>query len=246
MGKASSSKKVARAARAGSSSKGPERRALGFPLAIVAVLVLGTGLVVFSRDNRDEAVPPQLGDHWHAAFGIWNCDEWAPQVTDAGPDLNGIHTHDDSIIHIHPANSSSTGTRATLARFFETTGIDASDSKITLPDGTVLDEAAGCNGDPATLKIARWPADQPNADPEIVTDNLKDIRLRQDREAFTVALVRDGESIPRPESIPTLDNLSDVEPTFPRETTTVPPSNEPSDENESTESTVTTTSVPGG
>src|SRR5688500_3616416 len=116
MGKASSSKKVARAARAGSTNKGPERRALGFPLAIVAVVLLGTGLVVFSRENRDEAIPPTLNDHWHAAYGIWNCGEWEPVLVDAGQDLNGIHTHADGVIHIHPFSSASTGNRATLAR----------------------------------------------------------------------------------------------------------------------------------
>ena len=113
MGKASSSKKVARAARAGSTHKGPERRALGFPLAIVAVVLLGTGLVVFSRENRDEAIPPTLNDHWHAAYGIWNCGQWEPALVDAGQDLNGIHTHTDGVIHIHPFSSASTGNRAT-------------------------------------------------------------------------------------------------------------------------------------
>jgi hypothetical protein len=219
MGKASSSKKVARAARAGSTTKGTERRALGFPLAIVAVVLLGTGLVVFSRDNRDEAIPPTLNDHWHAAYGIWNCGEWEPVLADAGQDLNGIHTHADGVIHIHPFSSASTGNRATLARFFETTGVDASDSKITLPSGTVLDEEAGCDGEPATLKVARWPADDPNADAEIIEEGLDDIRFREDREALTIALVRDGETIPRPESVATLDNLSDV---IQAPTTTVP------------------------
>lgn len=224
MGKASSSKKVARAARAGSTHKGPERRALGFPLAIVAVVLVGTGLVVFSRDNRDEAIPPTLNDHWHAAYGIWNCGEWEPVLTDAGQDLNGIHTHADGVIHIHPFSSASTGNRATLARFFETTGVEASDSKITLPSGTVLDEEAGCNGESATLKVARWPADDPNAEAEIIEDGIEDIRFREDREVLTIALVKDGETIPRPESVATLDNLTDVvaapTTTAPGETTT--------------------------
>jgi hypothetical protein len=227
MGKASSSKKVARAARAGNTHKGPERRALGFPLAIIAVVLLGTGLVVFSRENRDEAIPPTLNDHWHAAYGIWNCGEWEPQLVDAGADLNGIHTHADGVIHIHPFSSAATGNRATLERFFETTGVDYSDSRIVLPTGTVLDEEAGCEGDPATLKVARWPADDANAEPEVLEESLDAIRFREDREVLTIALVRDGESIPRPESVPTLDNLSDVieapTTTLPGETTTTVP-----------------------
>ncbi len=229
MGKASSSKKVARAARAGSTHKGPERRALGFPLAIVAVVLLGTGLVVFSRENRDEAIPPTLNDHWHAAYGIWNCGEWEPVLTDAGQDLSGIHTHADGVIHIHPFSSASAGNRATLGKFFDTTGVDVSDSKLVLPSGTVLDEEAGCDGEPATLKVARWPADEPDADAEIIEENIDDIRFREDREVLTIALVRDGDDqeIPRPETVPTLDNLSDVieapTTTLPGDTTTTAP-----------------------
>jgi hypothetical protein len=219
MGKASSSKKVARAARAGSTHKGPERRALGFPLAIVAVVLLGTGLVVFSRENRDEAIPPTLNDHWHAAYGIWNCGQWEPALVDAGQDLNGIHTHDDGVIHIHPFSSASTGNRATLAKFFETTGVDASDSSIVLPTGTVLDEEAGCDGESATLKVARWPADDADAEAEIIEEDIDDIRFREDREVITIALAREDDDIPRPETVATLDNLSDV---IEAPTTTVP------------------------
>jgi hypothetical protein len=210
MGKASSSKKVARAARAGSTHKGPERRALGFPAAIALVVLLGTSLVLYSRSNRSEAIAPTLDDHWHAAYGIWNCDHWEAALNDANGDPNGIHSHGDSIIHIHPFNSSAAGNRATLGVFFDTEGVSASDDKITLPTGTVLDESAGCNGEAAKLVVARWPHDQPDATPEIIDHNFDDIRLREDREVFTIALIKDGDTPPRPESVPTLDNLSDV------------------------------------
>jgi hypothetical protein len=211
MGKASSSKKVARAARAGSTHKGPERRAVGFPLAIVLTVVLGTSLVLYSRDNRSEAIEPQVGQHWHAAYGIWNCDHWEPVLTDANGDPHGIHTHGDGIIHIHPFDSSVAGSRATLGAFFDTEGVTVDDSsKITLPGGTVLDESAGCGGESASLEVARWPADQPDANPEIIKSSFNDVRLREDREVFTIALVKDGETPPRPESVPTLDNLSDL------------------------------------
>lgn len=222
MGKASSSKKVARAARAGSTHKGPERRALGFPLAIGVVIVLGTSLVLYSRDNRSEAVPPTVNDHWHAAYGIWNCDHWEDALVDAGPDLSGIHTHADSVIHVHPFNSGAAGTRATLGKFFETVGVDADDDKITLPNGTVLDEKAGCGGEPSELVVARWPADEPDADPELIRSGFGGIRFREDREVFTIALIKEGEVVPRPESVPMLDNLSDVIEAPGASTTTTP------------------------
>src|SRR5687768_17955782 len=81
MGKASSAKKLARAARAGSASKGRDRREMGFPLIVALVLLLGTSLVIYARSSRSDAVSPKLnvgaagvtGDHWHAALGIYNC-----------------------------------------------------------------------------------------------------------------------------------------------------------------------------
>jgi hypothetical protein len=224
MGKASSSKKVARAARAGSTHRGPERRALGFPLAVAVTVLLGTSLVLYSRGNRSEAIEPTLDQHWHAAYGIWNCDHWEaplsdPLAEDGSPiDPDGIHTHDDGIIHIHPFNSGAAGSNATIGVFFDTEGVEASDDKITLPTGVVLDESAGCGGETAELVVARWPADSPDASPELIDNDFDDIRLREDREVFTIALVKEGDTPPRPESIPTLDNLSDIGAT----TTTVP------------------------
>jgi hypothetical protein len=210
MGKASSSTKVARAARAGSSTKGTERRALGFPLAIAVTVLLGTSLVLYARGNRSEAIEPRVGDHWHAAYGIWNCDAFLPPLSDAGADASGIHTHADGIMHIHPFNSGAAGSRATTGKFFETTGVSVSNDRIELADGTVLDEEAGCDGEPARLEAARWPADDPDADPEIFTSDFDDINFREDREVITIGLVKDGEELARPDTVPTLDNLSDV------------------------------------
>jgi hypothetical protein len=243
MGKASSSKKVARAARAGSTHKGPERRAVGFPLAIALTIVLGTSLVLFSRENRSETIAPTRDDHWHAAYGIWNCDHFEPALTDIAGDPDGIHSHADGIIHIHPFNSGATGTRATLGKFFDTEGVTATDDKITLPSGTVLDESAGCGGDEAELVVARWPADDPGAEPELSDDDFDDIRLREDREVFTIGLVKKGDTPPRPESVPTLDNLSDVSP-LEAGSTTIP--SEPAPTSTPVEDGATTTTPPDG
>jgi hypothetical protein len=210
MGKASSSKKVARAARAGSTHKGPERRQLGFPLAIGVTVLLGTSLVLFARGNRSEAVEPKVNStHWHAAYGIWNCDHWEPNLTGT-QDPDGIHSHDDGVIHIHPFNSGVAGTRAQLGVFFNTFGVTASNDKIELPTGVTLQNGADCNGKEAKLEVARFRADQPDTEPEIITSDFNKIRFREDREAFTIALIPEGDPIPRPESIPTLDALSDV------------------------------------
>ena len=82
MGKASSAKKVARAARAGGNRRSGQRRALGFPTAIGAVLILGLVLVAFARNERNSNAHPLVntgaagangGDHWHEPYSIYTC-----------------------------------------------------------------------------------------------------------------------------------------------------------------------------
>jgi hypothetical protein len=74
MGKASSAKKVARAARAGGNRRAGQRRQLGFPVAIGLVLVVGLLLVVFAREKRNaDAFPRANADHVHSSIDIYTC-----------------------------------------------------------------------------------------------------------------------------------------------------------------------------
>lgn len=210
MGKASSAKKVARVAR---SSGGParEQAKFGFPLAVFMICVLGTLLVVWARDDRNSAtaVPPQLTDHWHAAYGIYVCDTFLPGLTDVAEDTTGIHTHDDGIVHVHPFSNAATGEKATWSKFGEVAGITFDGTSFTLADGTTYSDGHDCNGQPAEVVMYQWPADDPDAEPTIWSSDLGDVRFSADRLAFTLAVVPEGTEVPRPESIPTLDNLSD-------------------------------------
>ncbi len=220
MGKASSSKKVARAARAGGKASADQRK-LGFPAAVVAVMVIGVGLVVFSRSERTSAdVSPTLDDHWHYAYGIYTCDDFAESLADAGPDENGIHTHDDGIIHIHPFSSAVTGPDATFGEFADMTGVTLEDDSFTLPDGTTFADGDDCGGEPGRVVLARWPADDPDADPVLFEDDFRNVRFTEDRGVITLAFLPEGAEVPRPPSVPGLDNLSDVEGAS--TTTTVP------------------------
>ncbi|MEY2420460.1 MAG: hypothetical protein QOI95_527 [Acidimicrobiaceae bacterium] len=82
MGKASSSKKVARAARAGGNRRSGQRRALGFPVAIALVIVFGLLLVVFAREKRNaDAFPKANKDHVHSTLDIYTCVAPAPETT---------------------------------------------------------------------------------------------------------------------------------------------------------------------
>jgi|GEM_PF-89231 len=74
MGKASSAKKVARAARAGGSRRSGQRRPVGFPVAVGAVVVIGLALVLVARDRRNaDAFPKANVDHVHSAYDVYVC-----------------------------------------------------------------------------------------------------------------------------------------------------------------------------
>lgn len=238
MGKASSAKKVARAARAGGNRRPGQRRQLGFPALIVLVVVAGISLVLFARQSREANAAPLSQangddfDHWHAAFGVSDCGTFiydgteagGPFFTDALQDPQGIHTHGDGVIHIHPFLDSAGGRNARIRIWFDDINLDASDDKITFPDGTVWDEAEKTCGEgddavPGQIVMAVWNDSQSAADGErpneILTEDFGDLRFRNDREYITLAYVPEGdlETIPvRPDIIATLNNLSDVPP----------------------------------
>src|SRR5690606_17293510 len=137
MGKASSSKKVARAARAGGSKTSGTGRKLGFPLAVGAIIVVGVVLVAFARTQRESsAVAPELGvDHWHSTCGVWASDQFLPPLSDTQGDALGIHTHDAGLIHIHPTSSLAAGENATLGVFADEVGLELGDGEFTTPTG---------------------------------------------------------------------------------------------------------------
>lgn len=219
MGKASSTKRLQRVARASRGRHVRRQRSLGFPLAMTAVALVGVLLIVLTRNDQEAAARPhpRLGDHFHSAFGIYRCDNFMPNPVDVKEDRSGIHTHGDGLIHIHPFSNSVTGDRATLAVWGDQVGITFGDNvvryrKVTLRNGDT------CGGKKARLKMAIWPS--PTAtEPRIITKGFGAHKLGTGGELITLALVPDGVDIPQPPSKAELANPSDLEPTTP----TLPP-----------------------
>lgn len=232
MGKASSAKKVARAARAGGTRRPGQRRALGFPAVIAAVVVLGVGLVVYARDSREANAAPRSAasdepDHWHAAYGLAFCGDFVHHtpgdfLVDIRPDTTGIHTHADGVIHIHPFIDSAAGLDARMRLFFSQVGLEVTDSRVTFPSGeTWVEGEDTCPVDgedvPGQIVLAKWNDAQDAADGErpndVFTEDFGNVRFQSDREYYTLAFVPEGqlENIPvRPDILTNLDNLTDV------------------------------------
>lgn len=234
MGKASSNKSVARAAKAG----GGKARAAGernvvFPAVLGLVVLLGTLLVVVARGDRqaqaEEAprvntgVAGATGDHWHSSYGFYVCDAFESDLPEyTAPQNGGLHTHGDGLIHIHPFSPARSGKNATLVNWLNDAG-DAlgggatlSDSELHIPRGDTYtegeDTCEGQDGDPI-VQVAVW-HDAADAlageDPdEIVTDDFGSIRFEDNGEAFTIAFAPEGAELPPPS---TTDRLASVDP----------------------------------
>jgi hypothetical protein len=260
MGRASSAKKVQRVAKASgrSSSRSRSPRNLAFPATIVAVVVLGVALVAYGVLQEEEAeAGPQLGDHWHSAVGVYVCDAFVEAPTDQNGDANGIHSHGDNVIHIHPSTSAATKENATLGVFTEEVGIELENGSMTLANGDTFADGDDCNGQPGQVVVAEWPsASDTSGEPTIYTEDLTDIRFTENGMAFTIAFVAEGETPPPPETSQNLAELGAVDGGDPVEgsevpavpSTTVPGAADP---NASTTTvpageTTTTTAAPAG
>jgi len=219
MARSAAAKKVAKAASAGGSGRSfRPRRDFLFPAAMLLVVLLGVVLILVARNERSAnapAGPPRLGDHWHSLYAIYDCDDF---IFDVYPndvdDQSGIHTHGDGLIHIHPFHTGVTGQFATVGAFMREIEFELTDSRIELPDGTILDESGeGCTSpdpdsdDPdiaepgAELRIMRWETLQ--AEKALAfTEDLRDVRFLDDGQIFVFAFVHpsvDNADVPRPD-----------------------------------------------
>ncbi len=182
---------------------------MGFPMAVVLLVVLGSLLVLWARTDREATSAPRVGDHWHSAYDIYVCDSYRSKIL-LETDPNGIHSHGDGLLHIHPFNKLASGRDATLGEFFSAFGGHIDDTTLVLDTGEELVEGADCGGEPMVLKVARFDADDMERDPEIVTEDLEGVRFLKNREAFTIAMVPADVDppAPRPERLTFLDMVS--------------------------------------
>ena len=208
MGKASSSKKVARAARAGGRVSSGQPRSLLFPGVLSLVVLLGVSLVVYAREDRrddDLGGVPQIGDHIHQALGVYACGSWLPDLPTFESSI-GIHTHADGVIHIHPSSQLGVGANATLGRYLKNAR-DEGDLDVSVDStelsylGDAYEEGeTECEGvDDAQVRLAYWSnvLDE-SADPEVTSGGFDDLRLTENGAGITIYFGDPDDDIQRP------------------------------------------------
>ena len=238
MGKASTNKKVARAAGTGGGRTARGQRPWGFYSILIVIGLLGLSILTFSRQERIDKVNSEPGrkerpflagkkageeaDHWHMAFGFYLCDAYRSFIPDnVQATRAGIHTHGDGVIHVEPFTIADAGKNATIGRFLMLAGITVTEKEIKLPAwGTdpADPEVTKTNGDKCGDKAGRVRI-QLDDNKDHVGDPNK-IPLR-DQTKIIFAFVPDGVDLP---PLPSLDNLKKlkVDPNATEPTTTIP------------------------
>jgi hypothetical protein len=231
MGKASSGKKVARAARAGGGLTRRRNSSYGYPSFIALVVILGVVLIAFSRNQnfasaapisaptKDLSAPRPDADHWHTAVGFDICGKFEPNFKEF-ENQAGIHTHGDGVIHIHPfsikgknpfsGKNANLGAYMRFVRQAEGKGTVTA-HQIKLP-GVSKVNGDKCSGKTSEVQIKTWKKGEPEEAGQTYTGDPEKLVL-QDNMLLTVAFLPKGDKIPQPPSAPQLDQLTDVGPT---------------------------------
>jgi len=173
--------------------------------------------VVFARSDRLESLagkeaPVKNKDHWHAAYGFFACDSFLPPLVDipGKADTDGIHTHKDGVVHVHPFTSKASGKGAQLKVWGEMVGVTFGKDFIEV-NGTKYSNGYKCGDKEAKVLVYRWSSAFDSTVPAEVFDrDFGEIRFKDDMSAFTFAVVPEGTEVPRPESISQLNSLDDV------------------------------------
>jgi hypothetical protein len=162
MGKASSSKKVARAAGTGGGRTHRGRTPWTYFSLLAAVVIVGVLLTWTSRDRRLSQIntqgntPPTVGTVWNEGYAVYECGKFAPAITHA-PDPYGITTGNaDGIIHIHPTTKAVAGKNATLGKFASAVGMKLNAATLQVPGGKLHQDGDSCQGHPGHVYVKEF------------------------------------------------------------------------------------------
>jgi hypothetical protein len=196
------------AARLAQKGKGQKVRFQGgklFPLIVALVCVLGSALVVYSRQSRPaaDASAPTINDHWHHSYGFFLCDTWVQLDGDGeAQDASG-----------RPTNV--VGRRATLGVFTGVYGVEMSNDVLQFPedqraqlpeqfreDGRFESGESTCtiDGEEETgrLQVTRWDNISDTGAGTTFIAGFEGIPLNQDAMVVSIAFVPDDTDVGKP------------------------------------------------
>jgi len=190
---------------------------MGWYTILLAVCVIGLGLIVFSRHERQQAAstttttttqanttPPLLTDHWQVALSVDVCGQ-VQNLPRSADQSSGIITTGNGVVDIEPARAGTKaaqfeGAKATLAKFLTSEDVGLTASKLTLPKS--LGKLAGtygasrkCGTKPGRVQLLIWSS--PSATTPFAAPSPAGIGYG-DGEMYMVAFVPKGATVARP------------------------------------------------
>jgi hypothetical protein len=162
MGKASSNKKVARAAGIGGGRTYRGRTPWTYFGVIALIVVLGIAGTITSRDrrlsqiNQKGGTPPTVGTTWHEGYGVYECGKFADAITKAS-NPQGITTNTAGIILVQPKVKASAGKNATLGKFASAAGMKLNAAELQRPGGPLYTDGTTCQGQPGHVYVKEFP-----------------------------------------------------------------------------------------
>jgi hypothetical protein len=162
MGKASSNKKVARAAGISSGRGYRPATPWGYFGVIALIVILGVAGTWISRDRRISQInangttPPTVGTTWYEGYGVYECGKFAPAITGASNPY-GITTKSGSgVITIAPKVKSVAGKNATLGKFASAAGMTLNAAALKVPGGKLYTAGDSCQGKPGAVYVKEF------------------------------------------------------------------------------------------
>lgn len=245
MGKASSNKKVARAAGTGGGRTYRGRTPWTYFGVIAVVVVLGIVGTITSRDrrlsqiNHQGGTAPTVGTTWHEGYAVYACGKFLPAIQHAS-DPQGITTKTPGIILIQPKVRAVAGKNATLGKFASAVGMTLNAAELKLPGGTLYQDGNKCDGQPGHLYVKEFAFVGDNvgrlyngAKGQLPKLDPREIPL-QDQVLLTIAFVpsSDASKIPPPPkdvgtALNALNSSSSSSTTTPTPATTTPATTTP-------------------
>lgn len=163
MGKASSSRKLARAAGIGGGRTHRRQTPWTYFGVIILIVVLGLAGTVVSRHQRDQAIAAagnagalSVNSTNYEAYAVYICGKFVSPIKTPAPDPDGITAWtptsgtkaatDGGVIQITPKNKDVAGKNATLGKFTSAVGIKLNAAELQMPGGKQYIEGDTCEG----------------------------------------------------------------------------------------------------
>jgi hypothetical protein len=162
MGKASSSKKVARAVRIGGGRTRRRHTPWGYFGIIALIVILGVLGTWSSRDRRLGQIntagdtPPTVGTVWNEGYAVYACGQFLPPISIKAPDPQGITTRKEGIIDIAPTVKAAAGKNATLGKFASAVGMTLNAAELKVPGGHLYQDGVSCDGKPGHVYVKQF------------------------------------------------------------------------------------------